>query len=530
MWDTRYQEAIALIGKGGGKDRTIAKFLVYLCYKIQCLKNPQQFFNQPIGDNIDIVNISLNTKLAKKVFFKYFTSIVKKCRYPAEPGQRDIDRKNWFVSHGLDFSKNILDREVVFPGNITCHSLDSTEYSFEGLNVLVCVFDEVGGFAPDKAKEIYDAVTDTQKSRYGHIAKTLLLSFPRDKNDFMMIRYRESEHEPSTLRVRATTWEWNLRRVKEDFKDKYLKNPEAAKRVYECIVDISEGGYFKFKEQLEYILKNAESHNPVKGDLVIVKSLKVLEFKHFFVPDPNAVYFIHGDTAKGKEGGDCFGFCMGHFVSKMKTNLSDIHIKKLLELEGMDLTPYKNMESFGIKIDLYFQLKAPRGGEILFDDVLDFIVNLKKGLRFNIKKVTFDGYQSLNLIQNLNKHGIQAEELSVDKSTEPYDTLKSVIYRGVLDAYPNFVALRELDELLITDKGKIDHPVESFRRSAEEEDKKGSKDVADAMAGMVYNCLKEMPVTASMWFSGTTQIQGTSPAEEIQRSEAEKLIRYGQRK
>lgn len=528
-WNTRYQEAVALVGKGGGKDRTIAKLLVYLCYKIQCLKSPQQFFKQPEGDNIDIVNMCLNARLAKKVFFKYFTSMIKKCRVPAIEGQRDIDRINWFVSHGLDLKKDILDREVVFPGNITCHSLDSTDYSFEGLNVLVVVFDEVGGFIPTKAKEIYDAVTDTQNSRYGDLRKTVLLSFPRDKNDFMMIRYKEAETEPTTFRVRAATWEWNLRRKKEDFKDKYIKNPESAKRVFECLVDVSEGGYFKYKEQLEYILKNTTAFNPIINEYVIVKSLKVLQFQPWFVPDTSAVYFIHVDTAKGKEGGDAAGFCMGHYVPKMKTNISDEHIKKLFLLEGIDLAPYKGVESLGVKIDLYFQLKAPRGGEIIFDDILELIVNLKRGLHFNIKKATFDGYQSLSLIQNLKKHGIESEELSVDRSTEAYDSLKNIIYKGVLETYPNLVALRELDELLVTDKGKIDHPAESFRRSAEEGDKRGSKDVADAMAGVVYNCLKELPADAVLWFANTRQGNFAAPQDKIRIAEQEKLVRYGQR-
>lgn len=529
-WNTRYQEAVAMIGKGGGKDRTIAKLLVYLCYKIQCLKNAQQFFHQPEGDNIDIVNICLNARLAKKVFFKYFTSMIKKCRIPAEEGQRDVDRENWFVQHGLDPKKAILDREVIFPGNITCHSLDSTDYSFEGLNVLVAVFDEVGGFIPDKAKEIYDAVSDTQTSRFGIHRKTLLLSFPRDKNDFMMIRYREAESEPTTFRVRAATWEWNLRRKKEDFKDKYLKNPESAKRVFECIVDVSEGGYFKYKEQLEYILKNNTAYNPIVGEFVIIKSLKIIQFQPWFIADPNATYFIHVDTAKGKEGGDCAGFCLGHYVPKMKSNMSDEHIKKLFMLEGLDLSPYKGVESLGIKIDLYFQIKAPRGGEIIFDDILEFILNLKKGLKFNIKKATFDGYQSLSLIQNLKKNGIESEELSVDRSTEAYDSLKNVIYKGVLETYPNYVALRELDELLINDKGKIDHPSESFRRSAEEGDKRGSKDVGDALAGVVYNCLKELPAEAVMWFANSTRGNyGTSEQDKIKTADQEKLVRYGQR-
>ena len=493
------------------------------------MKDAQKFFGKTEGDNIDIVNICLNAKLAKKVFFKYFVSMLKKCKYPVLPGQRKAERKNWFVEHGLDFKKSVLDREVVFPGNITCHSLDSTDYSFEGLNVLVVVFDEVGGFIPEKAKEIYDAVTDTQHSRFADARKTILISFPRDKNDFMMIRYREAASEPKTFRVLAKTWEWNLQRKKEDFEDKYLKNPEAAKRVYECIVDVSEGGYFKYKEQLEFAIKNNTNENPIVGNFVIVKSLKALQFKPFFIADPGASYMIHIDTAKGKEGGDAAGFCMAHYIPRMKTNISEAYIQKLLDLEGMDYRPYQGMESFGVKIDLYFQIKAPRGGEIIFDDILEFIINLKKGLHFNIKKATFDGYQSLSLIQNLNKHGIMSEELSADRTTEPYDSLKSVIYRGVLSTYPNFVALRELDELLINEKGKIDHPVQSFRRSAEENDDRGSKDLGDAMAGAIHNCLKEIPPDARMWFASSQQENSTSPQEQVQRHEQAKLLRYGER-
>lgn len=528
-WDTTFQEGIALVGKGGGKDRTIAKLLLYIVYLLMCMENPQLQFAQGEGDSIDLINISLNAKLAKKVFFKNFVWFIKKCRYPAEAGQRDHQRKNWFVEHGLNLADDILDREVKFPNGITCHSLDSTEYSFEGLNVMVVVFDEVGGFIPDRAKDIYNAVTDTQVSRFGDNRKTVLISFPRNVNDFMMVRYHEAQSEPKTYHDRAATWDWNPRRSKASFADKYTKNPENARRVYECICDTSEGGYFKYKEQLQFVFKNGEALNPIVGDYVILKSLKVIQFKPFFVPDPNAFYFIHVDTAKGKEGGDAAGFAMCHYVPRMKPLISDEHIKKLFSLEGIDISNFKEKESLGIEVDLYFQVRAPKGGEIIFDDILEFIVNMKRGLKFNIKHVGFDGYQSLNLIQNLKRAGIESGEISVDRSNDAYDNLKSVIYRGVLSTYPNFVVLREIEELLITDKGKIDHPAESFRRAAEEGDNKGSKDVADALAGAVHKCLEELPPEFKVWFSGHT-IKGQQDAgADLQRSEQEKLVRYGQR-
>lgn len=525
-WDVTYQEGMALVGKGGGKDRAIAKLLVYLCYKIECLIDLQAFFDNA---SVDVVNISLNAKLAKRVFFKYFTTFVKRCRLPAVPGQRDADRKNWFMEHGLDLKRDILDREVTFPNGLTCHSLDSTEYSFEGLNVIFAVLDEVGGFIPAKAREIYDAVTDTQTSRSKKYMKTLLLSYPRDPNDFMMVHYNESKNDSSVYRVKATTWSWNTRKKKNDFIKQYTSNPERARRVYECECESGEGGYFKYKEQLQYIINYGGMENPIVDDLLIVKSLKAIRFKKFFAPVPGAKYRVHVDTAKGKEGGDAAGFAMGHYVPKMAMKLSPDHIRKLKDLEGIDMSSFSGRESIGVRMDLAFQIRAPRGGEIIFDDILEFVIYLKHVLKFNIVKVTFDGYQSLSLIQNLKRAGIDSEELSVDRTSEPYDSLKSVIYRGVLDSYPNFVVLRELEELVVDDRGKVDHPAESYRRSMEEGDKRGSKDVSDAEAGVVHGCLSEIPPEVRFWVSSQPgPVTGSTP-EEIQKSNQERLVRYGER-
>lgn len=43
-WNIRYTEAIAMIGKGGGKDRTVSKLLLYLCYRLVILKRRTKVF------------------------------------------------------------------------------------------------------------------------------------------------------------------------------------------------------------------------------------------------------------------------------------------------------------------------------------------------------------------------------------------------------------------------------------------------------------------------------------------------------
>jgi len=72
-WDTTFTEGQALVGKGGGKDRTIAKILTYVVYKLLCMKNPQEYLDLGgFGAAIDLGNVSINSRLAKDVFFKNF--------------------------------------------------------------------------------------------------------------------------------------------------------------------------------------------------------------------------------------------------------------------------------------------------------------------------------------------------------------------------------------------------------------------------------------------------------------------------
>ena len=68
----------------------------------------------------------------------------------------------------------------------------------------------------------------------------------------------------------------------------------------------------------------------------------------------------------------------------------------------------------------------------------------------------------------------------MDRNLDPYQILKTTINDGRLNIPRNDVLLRELNRLeLDTKKGKVDHPPG------------GSKDLADALAGVVFrlSCL-----------------------------------------
>jgi hypothetical protein len=99
--------------------------------------------------------------------------------------------------------------------------------------------------------------------------------------------------------------------------------------------------------------------------------------------------------------------------------------------------------------------------------------------KFDVAQVTFDRWQSIEMIQSLRSMGINADFHSVKKTD--YDTLTSAIYDTRIRGYWNELLVEEeLLKLRLYSNNKIDHP------------NAGSKDLADALAGSVFNCIQNM--------------------------------------
>jgi hypothetical protein len=126
-------------------------------------------------------------------------------------------------------------------------------------------------------------------------------------------------------------------------------------------------------------------------------------------------------------------------------------------------------------------------------------MQLKTHYRFNVRKISYDGYQSRESIQVLRKAGIRAQEMSVDRNTEPYDHLRSALYQDRVAMVENELLMQELSQLEINaEKGKVDHPP------------RGSKDLADAVAGAVFAASQDRGTRAK---TGPVDSRGDFPRE-----------------
>jgi hypothetical protein len=108
-------------------------------------------------------------------------------------------------------------------------------------------------------------------------------------------------------------------------------------------------------------------------------------------------------------------------------------------------------------------------------------------------RVTFDGFQSRDSVQILRKQRVEAGLTSVDRSDEPYMSLKNALYERRIAMYSYDPFIEEmLDLQRDLQRRKVDHPAKSSKGG------KGRKDVSDAVCGSFWNTIRDDRVRANL--------------------------------
>jgi hypothetical protein len=465
-------EVIAQLGKGSGKDYSSTIAVAYIVYLLLCLKDPATYYGKPPGDSIDILNIAINSQQANNVFFKGFKT--------------RIDRSPWFVG-----KYDPKASEMKFDKAITVHSGHSEREAWEGYNVIVVILDEISGFAienttgHDQAKTadaIYEMYRASVDSRFPDFGKVILLSFPRFKNDPIQKFYNsviaeketiirshkfkmdedlpegtegnefevewEEDHInsyliPKVYALKRPTWEVNPTRSIEDFKVAFYKNPLDALGRFACMPAEMIDAFFKSREKVERSFNNTA--------LAVDKFGRLEEW---FKPDPDKKYFIHVDLAQKHD----------HCAVSMA------HVERWVNVK---VTNEYSQPAPIVAVDAVRYWTPTPDKSVDFTEVKDYILSLRtRG--FNIGVCTFDRWNSHDMMQQLKSYGINTEILSVAK--KHYDDMAMVVLEERLNGPHIPLLIDELLQLKIM-RDRVDHP------------RKGSKDLADAVCGSVYNSI-----------------------------------------
>jgi len=473
LWKATVFEIIAQLGKGSGKDYCSTISVARVVYLLLCLKDPAGYYGKSRGDSIDILNIAINAEQAKNVFFKGFKTRIDNCPW--------FQGKYTPTANAIEFDKGV-----------TCYSGHSQRESWEGYNVFMAILDEIAGFAIENttghaqaktAKDIYDMYRGSVTSRFPAFGKLILLSFPRFKNDFIQQRYNEAVAEKQTIiktytfkidedlpsgtlgneftiewdhdevlhykearvfAIRRATWEVNPTWDLDAAMPSFLKDPVDSLSRFACMPPEAIDAFFKSREKVESAFSRPNKAHDDTG-----------RFLPNFKPDSTKTYYVHVDLAYKH---DHCAVAMAH-------------------VEGWEKIKFGNDYSEPaprVIVDAVRHWTPTTDKNVDFDEVRNYVLALRQR-GFDIKLVTFDRWNSIDSIAMLQRAGMEADRLSVKKMH--YDDLSLLVQEERVKGPEIKLLIDEMLELRIMKNERVDHP------------RKGSKDLADAVVGAVYNAV-----------------------------------------
>jgi hypothetical protein len=474
-------------GKGSGKDLVCQIASLRVAYLLLCLKSPQEYFDLPTVASIHLLNIAVNAAQAERAFF--------------DPVRRAVRREgSWF------YSRSRVSREtIIYDKNILAISGHSDAESQEGLNILLGVADEIDAFrereemiglagkkreSSTSAESILKMIEGSAASRFPKTYKRVAISYPRyigstiqkltaQARASIAARGKSSNHYASGPH---TTWEVNPRiKGPEDFAEKYAEDPVEAASMYECKPARAVDGYFKNMPALraavermdqpitvEYVLKTVRSR---ETDAVVQIWDAEFHFADWFKPKQGARYAMHGDLALT---GDRAGIAMSHVEHYLDTSMNEVDEEGGISEKHVRVPVIRN--DFTIAFESSKATVPPREIQIRWAKKLAFEL-VDRG--FIIALFSFDQFQSADMMQQLNDHGIETDRISADINDNPYKTLRDVAYDYRLKMPYSALLFDELERLNRFGK-KIDHPPG------------GSKDLADALACSLVGAISTM--------------------------------------
>ena len=237
--------------------------------------------------------------------------------------------------------------------------------------------------------------------------------------------------------------------------------------------------------------------NPFKKDIIEIGMYDLLTIKEYFIPEliPESLYskkiYIHCDLSKnGDRTGISAVAVLGYKdQSRYNTEGNESQIKEMI---------YKHVFTVGIE--------APPNSEISFQKIRDFIHYLKYDLGWNIAGVSFDGYNSVDMRQQMELDGFKATIISLDRDDKGYSTFRNALTEkriSMIDIDELTKEITALERNATT--GKIDHPPQSISKDANGKIIKSTgKDLADSVCGSVYNASISVDVNELDYMEGIT--------------------------
>lgn len=508
--ETRYNTIVFTGAIGLGKSTIAVICLLYMLYRLLCLKDPYLYYGMQPIDKISISLMNITLENAKGVALDKMNQMILSSQ--------------WFLAHGEMAGKTNLEfRPEKHIELITA----SSNNQVIGRALFANFTDEVNfGLTSDveklkkKQKTLISQVDARMKSRFlrGTYLPTLniIASSKNSEQSFLedFIQAKIKNESKNTLIVDEPQWVVDSRKdSKEKFwvavGNKFLANEVLPVDASETLVDeYRSKGYSMLHVPIGYLENFIENLDGALTDIAGIataSSLKYisgmkwnecvdLEIKNPFTKeilevgdakDDKVQYYDYFDLSQVPSDlkSRPLYIHLDMSISGDKTGIAGVWIKrKTYVSEGQDQS-----KSLYYRVAFSCAIKAPKGAQISFEKNKKFIYWLKEN-GFNVKKITSDTFQSAPVLQDLRAHGFDCETQSVDRLTgegknkicEPYHYFRSTIYENRLQVYKTQLLTEEVIGLEKLSDGHVDHTTSGIN----------SKDISDAVCGAIFEASK----------------------------------------
>lgn len=492
---------------GLGKSTVAVICLLYLLYRLLCLKDPYLYYGMQPIDKISISLMNITIENAKGV--------------AQDKMNQMILSSEWFMAHGQ--MSGVTNLEYIPDKHIEL-IVGSSNNQVIGRAIYANFTDEVNfGLTNDveklkkKQKQLISAIDTRMKSRFmrGDYLPTLnIIASSKNSDQSFLEDYIETKKKndsTTTLIIDEPQWVVDDRKITGKWfyvavGNKFLANelipmdsPESLVEEYKAkgytILPVPSGYYESFQDNIDLALTDiagiatASSLKYISG--IRWNEIKSEKFSNPFSQEIIEVGNAKDDTAQYYDFFDLTKIPKGYIRKPMYIHLDMSKSGDKTGIAGVwVLGKSPTVEGESASKELFYQLafhvavKAPKGYEISFDKHRTFIRWLKKQ-GFNIKGISYDTFQSAQLAQQLEADGFETKTISVDrldnetKTQLQYAYFKSTIYDRRFIVYSKCDLLTE--EILGLEResdGHIEHP---------EQGTQGSKDCSDACCGAMWH-------------------------------------------
>lgn len=504
---TRFNTIIFTGAIGLGKSTIAVICLLYLLYRLLCLKDPYLYYGMQPIDKISISLMNITIENAKGVALDKMNQMILS--------------SEWFMSHG--HMSGITNLEYIPDKHIEL-IVGSSNNQVIGRAIFANFTDEVNfGLTNDveklkkKQKQLISQIDARMRSRFlrGTYLPTLniIASSKNSDQSFLedYIETKKKNESSSTLIVDEPQWVVDNRKVTGEWfyvavGNKFLSNelipmgsPQALVDEYRAkgytILPVPYGYYEVFQDNIDGALTDIAGI-ATASSLKYISGIRWNEIKTTSYENPFTKEIIEVGNAKDDEAQYYDFFDLNKVPKELKTKPMYIHLDMSMSGDKTGIAGVyvlgksPKVEGEAASKELFFQvafhvaIQAPKGYEISFDKHRTFIRWLKKQ-GFKIKGISYDTFQSAQLAQQLEADGFETKTISVDrldsetKTQLQYAYFKSTIYDRRLIVYNRCDHLT--DEILGLEResdGHIQHP---------EQGTQGSKDCADAICGSLWH-------------------------------------------